>query len=203
MRERLSVAGLVVASALLPQSALAHGAVPGIMGFYSGFLHPLISFDQLLALLALSVMCGLAPKPWFGRSWLVFATVAIVGICFGLLGYQDARVSPALMAIGFVAAGLAALRPSGVQTIQILLSALAGALVGVSSAPDPGPVRDMIITACGGLVGANYILLAVVGGICWFRDRFDHEWSLIAVRIIAAWIATISISMAALALTPR
>jgi hydrogenase/urease accessory protein HupE len=203
LRERLSGAGLVVAADLVPKPALAHSTFPGIEGFYSGLLHPLISFDQLLALLGLGVMCGLANRAWLGRSVLAFAILMVAGVCFGLIGYQFAWTSPALLIIGFFAAASAAIRPSGILPPQILLTALGGSLIGVYSTPGPGPLRDMIITLLGSFVGASFGFIMLGGWISIFRERFNRDWSLIALRIVAAWIATISISMAALAMALR
>ena len=70
--------------------------------------------------------------------------------------------------------------------------------MGIVSTPDPGPLGAMIITIAGTYVGANLALFYATGGIGWLRDRFNKPWALIGLRIIAAWIATISCLMLAL-----
>jgi hypothetical protein len=64
-------------------------------------------------------------------------------------------------------------------------------------------MRNMIITLFGSFVGANLLLVYVGGGLNWFRNRFSGGWINIASRIAAAWIATISVSMAALILSSQ
>jgi hydrogenase/urease accessory protein HupE len=203
LRDRLTVPGLAVAASLFPQSALAHSPFPGAEGFYTGLLHPLISFDQLLVLLALGVMFGLGTQKWIAISFAAFAILASGGIVSGLFGYLPPETSPWLLFVAFVSAATAAIYPSGLFATLVSLSALGGVLIGLSSIPDPGPLRDMVITSAGSFVGANYILIMVGGSVSWFRMRFDRDWSLIGARIVAAWIATISVSMAALALASR
>lgn len=190
-------------ASVIPQHALAHSSLPGIEGFYTGFLHPFTSFDQLLALLGLGVMLGGGRKEWFARSWLAFAAFAGVGAFFGSLGYLLEQASLWLLSIGFVSAAVTAIYPSGIFALSVLLSSLCGLFIGVSSAPAPGPLRDMAFTVVGSLIGANIALLFVSGGVNWLREHFVGEWSLVALRILAAWIATISISMMALALATR
>lgn len=203
LRKRLATSSVAFVASLIPQHALAHSSLPGIEGFYTGILHPFTSFDQLLALLGLGVMLGVGPKEWFARSWLAFAAFAGVGALFGSLGYVLAQASLWLLSIGFVSAAVTAIYPSGIFALSVLLSSLCGLFIGASSAPASGPLRDMVITALGSLIGANIALLFVGSGVNWLREHLVGEWSLVALRILAAWIATISISMMALALATR
>lgn len=199
--ERIAAIGLLLAGSLVPQPALAHSSLPGIEGFYSGLVHPLVSYHQLLALLGLGVMLGLGRTAWFGTAWPVFAAFAIVGMGTGLSGYLPADKTAGLLLIGFLAATMAAIHPPGIFVLSVFLSALAGIFYGFSSVPDAGPMRDMIITLFGSFVGANLLLVYVGGGLNWFRNRISGGWVNIASRIAAAWIATISVSMAALILS--
>jgi len=64
--------------------------------------------------------------------------------------------------------------------------------------PDPGPPGAMIITISGTYIGANLALFYASGGIGWLRDRFNKPWAVNGLRVIAAWIATISCLMLAL-----
>jgi hypothetical protein len=146
---------------------------------------------------------GLGKKEWLGQAWGAFAALVGAGICSGLLGYLPAQTSLWLLSTAFAAAALTAIFPSGIFALFIFLSALGGAFIGLSSTPDPGPFRAMAITVFGSFVGANITLVMAGGWIRMFRERFDRDWSLIGVRILAAWIATISVSMAALALVSR
>ena len=50
----------------------------------------------------------------------------------------------------------------------------------------------------GSVIGANFALIYVSGGIGALREKFTAPWILIAVRIVAAWIGALSIMMAAL-----
>ena len=193
--------------ATLPSAAAAHGAIPGIEGFYVGLLHPFTTPGQLLALLALGAMLGQAaggnPAGKSGRAWAAFALAAVAGILVGLA--QPARFppEPPLLVLAAVAATLAALLPAGFPPATLALCVGAGVLLGLASLPDPGPPLALAVTLAGSFVGANLALLYATGTVAWLRSRLDRRWARTGLRIVAAWIAAISTLMAALAIAAR
>jgi len=163
-------------------------------------LHPLSTPGQLLGLLALGLMLGLKAPDWFGLSWLAFALAALVGICLRQLGVAPIWGETALLLIAAVAGAFAALYPAGLFVLFIVLMGAGGLLIGALSTPDLGPLQATIITLAGSFAGADLALIYVSGGVGWLRERFKQQWLRIGLRVIAAWIAAISILSALLAI---
>jgi hydrogenase/urease accessory protein HupE len=189
---------VVLAGGLLSRDALAHSPVPGIEGFYTGLLHPISTPEQVLALLALGMMLGLRWPSWFKVSFFVFASSTLLGIFLGQLGIAQGIAESTLLLVAVVAATLSALYPPGLFALFVILPSIAGALIGFLSTPDPGFLTATIVNLFGSFVGANLALLYIGGGVGWFRERFKGQWSQIGLRIIAAWIAAISVLAASL-----
>lgn len=200
MQAKIAVA---LVGCLLSFDALAHSSFPGIKGFYTGLLHPITTPEQLLALLALGVMLGLRWPGWFKIPFFAFVSATLIGIILGQFGILQGIGGFSLLLVAIVAATLAALYPPGQFALFVILAGITGALIGVMSTPDPGPLTATIVTLFGSFVGANLALLYVSAGVGWFHDRFEGQWSRIGLRIFAAWIAAISVLMAALVFANR
>ena len=141
---------------------------------------------------------------WFGWTILAFAAAVAIGIGAGQLGFTLVWVESALLILSVLTAALAALYPSGIPTLYLLLSGLCGLLIGIASTPDPGPVQDTAISLAGSFAGANLALLYVSGAAGWVLERFDKPWVHVGMRIAAAWIATIAALSALIAIAgPR
>ena len=108
-----------------------------------------------------------------------------------------------MLTMATMASVLAALYPSGFLVACVGFSCVCGFLVGVLSTPDPGPVNDTILTLTGSFVGANLALIYAAGGIGWLQERYTQQWVRIGLRVVAAWIAAISVLSALLALAPQ
>ena len=195
-----SAIALAFAICLLPSSAVAHSPVPGIAGFYTGVLHPLSTPGQLLSLLSLGLMLGFRWPQWFGWAALAFAVSCLLGICLGQLGFVPNWSELVLLVLAALAAALAALYPSGYFVAFLVFSSVCGFLIGVLSTPDPGPLNDTIITLAGSFVGANIVLIYASGGIGSLQERFTQQWMHVGLRVVAAWIAAISVLAALLTL---
>jgi uncharacterized RDD family membrane protein YckC len=148
-------------------------------------------------------MLGFRWPQWFAWSWLSFAASCLLGIFLGQLGFTPTWSEVALLTIATMASVLAALYPSGFLLVFLSFSGVCGFLIGVLSTPDPGPLSDTIITLSGSFVGANLALIYAVGGIGWLHERYSQQWVRIGLRVVAAWIAAISVLSALLALAPQ
>ncbi len=129
--------------------------------------------------------------------WLVFALALLLGILLGQIGLKLGYAETLLLSFAAAAAALSALIPSGFWLAFILLSGTAGALIGLLSTPDAGSLRDTLFTLAGSFVGANLALLYLSGGAGMLLDRFPQRWVQLGFRIAGAWIAAISLMMAA------
>jgi hydrogenase/urease accessory protein HupE len=194
-RSVAAIAALLVG--LNPTGAAAHSPMPGFEGFYVGLLHPLSTPGQLFALLAVGLMLGHRFPERFAMPWLVFALALLLGILLGQTGLKLGHKETLLLSTAATAAALSALIPSGFWLAFVLLSGAAGALIGLLSTPDAGTLRDTLFTLAGSFVGANLALLYLSGGTGMLLDRFPQRWVHLGLRIAGAWIAAISLMMAA------
>lgn len=168
--------------------------MPGIEGFYTGLSHPLTTPDQVLALLAAGLLLG-----GFALSRLKMAFIALgAGLLGGfILGDMPGGAAPWLYGSAAITATTAALAPGRWRPIAILGSGAAGFLLGWASVPDPGPLQDRIITMSGSFTSAFMVTLYLAGALDLLRERVDRPFVRIAIRVAAAWVATVAIMMLA------
>jgi hydrogenase/urease accessory protein HupE len=195
MRVRAARHAIGVAFCACAGPAAAHSPLPGIDGFYAGLLHPVSTPDQALALLATGLLLG-----GFAMQRLHWAFgAATIGLAAGLaLGTPTGDPAPWLFGLATLAATFAALAPGRALPLVVLLSLGAGAVLGWASLPDAGPSRDRAFTMAGAATGAALGLLYLAGCIDLLRDRIRASALCIALRVLAAWIAAITLLMLAL-----
>jgi hypothetical protein len=176
---------------------LAHTSSPGLGGFYLGLMHSVSTPGSLLALVAFGLL--LAQQGHDPRAlWKIYgvASVASLVAAFGIAATftTDPWFLFAALLIGLgVASGLqfpiAVLRGSAV---------FAGLLLGVASEPDPGPLAAMQFTAAGAIVGANLAVGYIIFALTELQMRVTWAWIPIGVRVVASWIAAVSMLLLAL-----
>ena len=196
MRRWIGAAAVV---GLGPGPAAAHGPIDGIEGFYVGFLHPVSTPPQLLALLALGLLLVHGWPDRAGRWLGAFVGALAVGMAAGQAGLDPAPLPPVLLAVAVAVAALAALAPAAPGWTRLVAAAATGLLVGVVSTPDPGPMRATLITLAGSFVGANLATVYATGAAGWLRERFPRPWVHIGQRVLSAWVAAIAALMLAFA----
>ena len=74
---------LLAAALLVPSPALAHVGAEHLGGFAAGFLHPVLGFDHVLAMVAVGVWGAFLGMP---LVWVLPVTFPLVMACSGLLG---------------------------------------------------------------------------------------------------------------------
>jgi hydrogenase/urease accessory protein HupE len=199
IRARPAQAAAAAAAATAADPAAAHSPVPGIEGFYTGILHPFGTPDQLLALLAAGLMLGGFS---LARTAPAFAALGLGLIGGALAGRLSGDPAPWLLGMAVLAACLAALVPGRGRRLAVALALVAGGLLGWASIPDPGPLRDRVVTAAGALTGSMAAILYLAGAADALRQRIDRPWMAIGLRVVAAWIAAIAALMLALRWAP-
>lgn len=122
--------------------------------------------------------------------------IAVLASLFAGVWLEEPNVAIFMFAV--IVCALAALWPKAFLLVALLMVILGGLLIGQISIPDPGPVRDRIITMAGSLVGASVGLLYVAGGVVYLTERYQQKWVDIAFRVVAAWMGAISLVMLAL-----
>lgn len=175
--------------------AYAHSPVPGIEGFYIGLLDPLSAMPQVLVLLGLGLLMASFEKSQAVWQLAAFLVATLVGIVFGA-GLLTFNIP--LLATATVAGAMAALAPARALAVCVALAAIGGFYVGAVSIPDPGPVRDRIITVAGSFVGANLAVLYIFGAIIYAKEKATAPWLGTALRAVAGGVAVIAALLLAL-----
>ena len=181
-----------------PAPAYAHSPVPGIEGFFTGLLHPFSTPAQALLMLGLGLLIGGFDNRLVRWPFAVFVSATLLGILVGVgIGWIDAL----MFATAFVACALAALSPGRFLVVSVAVVAAGGFWIGLMSLPDPGPLRDRIITTLGSFMGASLGLLYIFYVLTFVRES-NWNWVPIAFRVAAAWIGAITVLMLALLFAP-
>ena len=87
---------------LVPESAVAHteGGVPG--GFLSGFTHPILGWDHVIAMVAVGLWGAFLGVPALWLLPVVFPLVMAAGAALGFLGVPLPAVETGIAASGMV-----------------------------------------------------------------------------------------------------
>ncbi|HEY7574393.1 MAG TPA: HupE/UreJ family protein [Thermoanaerobaculia bacterium] len=183
----------VAAAALFFQApaAGAHLMNTGLGPFYDGLAHPFVTPQDLLPVLALSLLAGLRGPAW-GRVVLFVLPAAWLGGSLAGRLAASAEVRPTAVAILTIALGalVAADRPmpvAAVAALAVLLGLLNGGMGGLELAraragalPDLGAACSIFVVVA--LLAGNVVSLSV-------------HWARVAVRVAGSWIAAIGLLM--------
>lgn len=128
---------------------------------------------------------------------LGFAASMLLGVCLGQFGLIPGWSESALVFVALITAALPALYPTGFFVSFVILPGIIGLLIGFLSTPDPGSFQATAIMLSGNFIGASLALFYLSSSFGWFQKRFNR-WGRMGLRIVAAWIAAISILIASL-----
>jgi hydrogenase/urease accessory protein HupE len=172
--------------------ARAHLVSTDLGPFYDGVAHPLVSPQDALAILGLTILAAFA-GPAAGRRLLVALVLAWglgTSLAFGFVEHVwdwPVATAAALVLLGVVA--LLAIRlPSRVLVVLAILIGLAhGAMNGTAARAASGPWLSVI-----GIVVGVFVLGTLASGLGqWMAGRP----AAIALRVAGSWIAAIGLLM--------
>jgi urease accessory protein len=177
----------IVPVLLVPALAAAH-PIPGVGDFYSGMLHPLLSLDQIVPLIALSLLAGQQERRTAIAVLLALPLAVIAGATAALVWQPPASLALSNIAAMVVLGALVALSrplPRGLLcSISIALGLALGLALGSEITLDEAPRF---------IPGASLESLAVavygIGLVRWLKA----PWTRIAVRVAGSWVAAIGI----------
>jgi hydrogenase/urease accessory protein HupE len=181
------LAGTLVTSA----PAQAHLMNSGFGPFYDGLAHPLMSPEDLLPAVAMTLLAGLGGAR-SGR--LVLATLPaawLAGMAAGLaigLPAAPAWLTAAVTALLGVLVASDLRLPSG---LVIAVAAALGALHGYDNGHDLTATAGALLA----IVGIACSLFAVVSLLAGQVAVLRAQWARLAVRISGSWIAAIGMLM--------
>ena len=177
-------------TALWPGTAAAH-PLPGVGDFYAGMLHPLMTMEFVLPLIALSLLVGQQGRE---TAIAMLATIPAT-LALGAVGGLFVPVSPgvAWVNIGSMAilGVLVAVAPRLPLMVAVGLSALPGAAIGWANGAEVddqmSAYRFIPGLALAGLMLTTY-------GVGCVR-RLQAPWMSIGFRVVGSWIAAVGVLM--------
>lgn len=171
--------------------AQAHLNSTGLGPVYDGLLHFLMSPEDFVPVLALSLLAGLRGAQHGRRALFVIPAAWFLGGLAGL-GVRVAAPHP------FVAAGwflvLGALLAADAKLSLRLTTAIA-ALLGLYHGYLNGTGMGLSTAAAVALLGLVFAVFVLVALAAAFVVRLRVEWARIAVRVAGSWIAASGLLM--------
>lgn len=186
-----AAAALATMLAWVP-AARAHLVNTGFGPFYDGLVHPFLTPEDLLPVVALTLLAGLR-GPRYGRIILCVLPVAwLVGTGAGRLLASNAPLSPAIVAVPAIVLGalVAADRPVPLPLVvglAMVLGLLNGAANGVELAQASAKGLGAVGVAC-----SLFVVVALGAGQV---SSLRAPWARVVVRVAGSWIAAIGLLM--------
>lgn len=186
-RLRTLLAGALVA--LLPAAADAHLVTTGLGPLYDGISHVFLSPDDLVPIIAMSLLAGLN-GPAAGRRALFGLTAA--WLAGGLAGFVAGHpILPAtatcvsFLVLGGLTAADRRLSPRAVAGLAAAVGLLHGWLNGAGIAE-----AGRELTGLTGIAGAVFVVVALASALV---ASLRIPWLRVAVRVAGSWIAAIGL----------
>lgn len=184
---------------LAPVAARAHLAETGLGPFVDGASHLLLSFDDLLPVIAMALLAGLNGKSAAKGALVALPSAwmagGVAGFVTGTAFLPAGITSVSLLALGILVAADRRLAPAAVAAIAVAAGLLHGWLNGAGIA-----AAGRGAFALAGIVAAVLALLALVSAAA---SRIGAPWARIAVRVAGSWIAAIGLLLLGWALGGR
>lgn len=180
---------LAAGATLLPQVAEAHLVTTGLGPLYDGITHFLVSFEDLLPVIAMSLLAGLNGPQAGRRALFVLPAAWLLG---GLAGYTTGAAPGGAWITAFSALVLGLLVAADRRLPVTVVTALAAALgllhgwmngAGIATAN-----REAL--ALLGIGGAVFVAVALLAALA---TAVQAQAARIAVRVAGSWIAAIGI----------
>lgn len=181
----LLTAGLATLS---PLPAFAH-PMPGVGDFYAGMLHPVITIETVLPLVALSLLAGQQRREAAIRLLAAFPAALIAGALLATLGNAPSYLGilQLILTAGFGI--LVAFAGRVASWLLVALGAVLGISVGWANAAEAfGQINRFRFIA--GLAVVGLVFLVYGNGLV---RNLKQEWTQIAVRVVGSWVAAVSI----------
>lgn len=192
----LLLAGSLLAFTAAP--AQAHLMNSGLGPFYDGLAHPLVTPEDLLCVIALSLLAGLH-GPRFGRMFLLALPAAwlagMVAAAFVTVAAPPVWLTCGLIVLAGLLVAVDRKLPMGVV---LGLACLTGCVHGFANAVDAGQEPGGAL-AMGGILCTVFMLASLLGGQA---AHVRAHWARVAARVAGSWVGAIGLLMLGWALRP-
>ncbi len=173
-----------IGNLLFVTQADAHFQAPGLSDFNAGVLHPLLTVQHAMVLIAFGLMCGQG-----GAACLRFG---LPGLAAGLvLGFAAAETMAVLPdGIPRVLTFMAMVTGLGVAVnyrlpapICMAVGLIVGSLIGMDSKPEAETVKSVLA----GISGTSIAVVLLFLNIAGLASFAAAEWQRIGIRVIGSW----------------
>jgi urease accessory protein len=182
-----------IGALLLPALAAAH-PIEGVGDFYSGMLHPLLALEQIVPMIALSLLAGQQERRIAVRILGIFPAALIIGSCvaqaFHLPPFYASVNTAAMVVLGLLVVLSRRMPQMPLLALTAVLGFCQGLPVGAEINGDLAPWR--FIPGAG--LTALIVIAYGVGLVRWLKA----PWAQVAVRVAGSWVAAIGIMVLAL-----
>jgi urease accessory protein len=173
---------------LAPLPAFAH-PMQGVGDFYAGMLHPVITIETVLPLVALSLLAGQQRREAAIHLLAAFPAALIAGAVLATLGSAPSYLGVVQLVLTACFGLLIALARHLPGWLLVVLGTVLGVSVGWANAAElVGQASRFRFTA--GLAVVGLLLLVYGNGLV---RNLKLEWTQIAVRVVGSWLAAVSI----------
>jgi urease accessory protein len=178
-------------SMVLPSLAEAHLVTTGLGPLYDGISHVFLSPDDLLPILAMSLLAGLN-GPAAGRRTLFGLTGAwlaggLAGFFFGRALLPGTVTCASFLVLGGLTAADRRLSPTTVLGLAVAVGLLHGWMNGTGIAEAQ---REVF-----GLAGISSVIFVLAALVSALVISLKKGWMRIAVRVAGSWVAAVGLLM--------
>lgn len=167
--------------------ASAHAPIPGIGGFFSGALHPLVAPALLLALAALGLLLGQRAQGRIERArggYVAYTGALALGLILTTWG-GELDTDRLLLLCGALAGGTVALAWSLPPAVLASLAAVIGLATGLASPPSGVQGREYGLMLAGTTIASLLLPAWLLAVVC----PLEKAWLRVAVRVLGSWLA--------------
>lgn len=184
---------------LVPALARAHRVDTGLGPFVDGISHLLLSFDDLLPVVAMALLGGMNGKAAARGVQFALPTAwlagGVAGFAAGTAFLPAGTPSVSLLALGILVAVDRRLAPFAVTVLAVVVGLLHGWLNGAGIAAAGREALGVV-----GIVASVVVLAALVSAAA---SRIVVPWARIALRVAGSWIAAIGLLLLGWSLSGR
>ncbi len=177
------VLGVLGVLFLLPAAAFAHLVTTGMGPVYDGIGHLLLTPEDLVPVIALSLYCGMRGARAGRYAMFMLPLAWLLGGLVGLNLDLDATIPvPALsfLLLGGLIAADAKLPDQLIGPMTAMIGLVHGVLNGLVLKSGPGGPALL------GIMGALFVLVAIMSA---FVVSLERSWTRIVVRVMGSWVA--------------
>lgn len=177
------VLGVLGVLFLLPAAAFAHLVTTGMGPVYDGIGHLLLTPEDLVPVIALSLYCGMRGARAGRYAMFMLPLAWLLGGLVGLNLDLDVTIPvPALsfLLLGGLIAADAKLPDQLIGPMTVMIGLVHGVLNGLVLKSGPGGPALL------GIMGALFVLVALMSA---FVVSLERSWTRIVVRVMGSWVA--------------